>query len=281
MLRSKKMANKVPYLLLGVIHLFILVYTFYKSKDKKRHIILLLNYIGFAYIFDYIVVSLYSGYQYRPKFLKQKQLDDILGSVLSQFFYVPVTALFITSFHLGWKVKLLFTVCFSMIERLFIYLGIFKNNWWKTMYTFVLIFISFIINDIWYRQLKKENLFVTTISFFNMIQVTWMNIVFTFAVLRQLRYGSDWFFSWKEHFRVAPAIGLLISLLLAWGTRIGSWRAKLKLLCSMLVIDMFLMKEQLLKVKSFPILLTIYLLMIYSASYFKRLVFIEANKCRS
>lgn len=277
-MRTKKSINKYPYIILGVIQFILLALTFYKSKDRKRHLILLLNYAGFAYIFEYIVVALFDGYVYKPNFFKQKIVDSIFGAVWSQFFYVPVSALFITVFGYGWKIKLLFSTYFVVIERLFIYLGAYKNKWWKTGYTFVFTFISFFVNDIWNEQLKKRNPFYLFCSYFNFIQVTWNNFIYLFALQKKIRYGIPPFLSWKEHFKVAPFTVYIVSFLTAWWMRADGIMPKLKSVIAMLVTDSVLIKNNLLKVKRLGYLPAKYFIIIQLASLFRKLVYGQVNK---
>lgn len=89
-MRSRKRVNRYPYIILASIHFVMLVLTLYKSRNRKRDMVLFLNFAGLAYMFEYIVVALLDGYVYKPKFIKQRNLHNIFGAIWSQFFYVPV-----------------------------------------------------------------------------------------------------------------------------------------------------------------------------------------------
>ncbi len=273
-MRPKQRFNKYPYIILGSIHIFLLVYSFYKSKDRKKHIVLLLNFAGFAYIFEYIVVALFDGYIYKPKFFNQKNVDKIIGAIWSQFFYVPVSALFITVMKFGWKIKLLFSFYFFLIERLFISMGIYKNKWWRTRYTFIGVLISFFINDKWNEQLNKNNPLILFISFFNLVQVTWMNTMYIFAVLKLIRYGKWPFFTWKQHFEIGPLFGLIFSLIIAWLVKTGGFISNFKALFIMVTIDSITLRMRLLKVKMPFLNLPIkYSIILIAANYYRKLVY--------
>lgn len=273
---GKKKINKYPYIILGIVHLIMLLYTFYKNKDRKKLTVLLLSYIGFAYIFEYIIVSFNQAYLYKPHFLKQKDKDNIMGAVLSQFFYVPTVALFITTFKLGWKAKLMFSVYFVLIEKLFIRLGIFKNKWWLITYTFLLIPISFVFNDKWLNYLKKGNSTVLFLSLFQMIQVTWMNMIFVLASLLKIKYGSGKIKTWKEHFIVAPIVGLIKSLYITIFLK-ENFNSKINVFLVLLLTDLLLIKNRLLKVKNIGYLLIIYLFNIFFATHYRRMVYKHSN----
>lgn len=272
-MRNNRQRNRYPFIILGIIHSILLILALSKSKDRKRHIVLFLNYTGVAYLFEYIIVPLLDSYVYKPKLLKKHKLDKIFGAMLSQFFYVPVSALFITVFKLGWKIKLVFSLYFVLVEKLFIFLGVYKNKWWRTRYTFITILMSFYINDKWYEQLKKKNPFILFLSFFNLIQVTWMNLIFLFAVLKKVRYGFAPFLAWKEHFQLAPLVGFFVSIVSAWKIKEGSIASKCQALSLMLVIDLILLKKRMLKVKGTLYLPVIYLIFLGAAEYYKKLVY--------
>ncbi|NMD69291.1 hypothetical protein HHO41_03250 [Bacillus sp. DNRA2] len=277
-MRSKKSRNKYPYIILGVIQFVLLVLSFYKSTDRKKHLVLFFNYVGIAYIFEYFVVPLFNGYVYKPKFFKDKMVDSIFGAVWSQAFYVPVAALFITVFGLSWKIKLLFSTYFILIERLFIYLGVYKNNWWKTVYTFVFTFISFLINDIWDKQLEKRNKFFLFLSHFNIIQMTGNNLAYVLALMKKIRYGLPPILSWKEHFKLSPFWVYIVSTFTAWWMKDAGILPKLKSLLVMMMTDLVFIKSKLLKVKQFRYLLVMYFIIIQSASFSRKLVYDRIRK---
>lgn len=247
-----------------------LIYAFYKSKDRKKHFILLSTYAGFAYIFEYIVVVLLDAYVYKPTFFKHRVLDNLFGAILSQLFYVPVTALFLTVFQLNWKVKLLFSLLYSLIEKLFVTLRIFNHRWWKTKFTFVLIWVSFLANNQWYRKIKQGNGTILFFSLYNMILVTWMNMIALMTFLKQVKYGSG---TWKEHIKIPPLFILPGSLLLAKWAKEGSFLSKLKSLLFMMSIDLFSLKKRIVNVKSLYVLPIIYLTTILTASFYKKLIY--------
>lgn len=267
---SKRKLKKYPYIILGIIHIAMMGFTFYKKKDRKQLLVLYLSYTGFAYWFEYIVFALLKGYVYKPKVFKIRSLDHVFGSVWSQFLYVPTTALFITAFQLGWKVKLFFSIYFSLVEKIFLYLGIFKNHWWKTRYTFVMIFISFIANDKWSEKLQKNNPYVRFISLFQMVQVTWSNLNFLLTISGEIRYGKSWGRPWKKHFKVAPLVNLLDSLLVAWWLKSGDFLSKLKSFLFMWSLDYFLIKQRRLKVDNYLLLPFFYMIIIFMGDHYYR-----------
>lgn len=87
----KTRTNAPPFLLLAAVHV-LLFFLFTIKKRKKQIWTLLFSNIGLAYFFEYLVLILLKGYSYKPKVHKNNALDQFLGAILSQGFYVPITA---------------------------------------------------------------------------------------------------------------------------------------------------------------------------------------------
>ncbi|WP_088076993.1 hypothetical protein [Litchfieldia alkalitelluris] len=253
MLMARK-TNKYPYLLLLVIHTALLLFVFSKQPKKRGLLALLLSNMGFAFIFDYIVVSFFPGYRYRPKVLKNKYFDNILGATLSQAVYVPFTAVSISGLRLGWGAKLLFSLYFSIIEKLFIHLGLFKRKWWKTRFTFMLIPFFFFISDVRWKGLREGNKTMKALCLYNMMHMTWVNGVFILEVYRLIRFGIGKNYKWQEQMKMVPAYGMVYG---AIGTAVAlknKWSLKALLFGVVLIMDKILIKLGLMKVYSmFPL----------------------------
>lgn len=276
-----KKTNRIPFIILIIIHTCMLIYTFYKNKDRKRLFILLMSNIAFAYLFEYIILILFQAYRYKPCFFKNKHIDNTLGAVLSQIIYVPFTAVFITAFQYGWKVKLFFVAYFVAIEKLFIKMRIFKTNWWKTIYTAIFIPIFFIISNFWYKHLKRGTPSILHISLFNMLIVVCSNVLYALAILKKLRFGLGSFHSWREHFILVPFYTITCSILTTLSLKQGNRLANVKVFSFSLVADWILKKSGLVKINfSLGYLNMLYhLFILLISSYFKKLLFsVEKDK---
>lgn len=244
-----KKTNRIPFIILIIIHSSLLIYTFYKNKDRKRLFVLLMSNIGFAYLFEYIVLNLFQAYRYKPCFFKNKHLDNNLGAILSQAIYIPFTAVFITAFQFGWKVKLFFVAYFVAIESLFTKIGVFKTNWWKTVYTAPFLPIYFIISNFWYQHLKRGTPSVLHMSLLSMLIVVNANILYVLALFRKLRFGIGSLHSWREHFILAPLYSITCSLITVYCLKKQNWSTNIKTFSLFLVTDWLLKKTGIVKIK--------------------------------
>lgn len=228
---KKLKRNTVPFLILFIIHTCLLGFSFYKNKNKKQIFTLLMSNIGFAYLLEFFVLNLSNAYSYRPKVMKKKILDNILGAILSQAIFVPFTAVFLTAGKIGWRGKFLAGFYFSLVEISFLRLGVYKHHWWKTSYTFILMPIYFKISDLWNNFLGNINPLVRFVSLFLTIMVTEANLLFIFASRRKLRFGFGRYHSWREHFIIVPLFAIALSLFSTWSFwKKNSWTVKLRVL---------------------------------------------------
>jgi hypothetical protein len=225
----RKQKNFIPFLILFIIHSVLLGYSFNKSKDKKQLFSLLMSNIGFAYLFEYIVLNVFNAYTYKPKTIRNTRLDDVFGAILSQAIFVPFTAVFLTARKIGWVGKILSGCYFSLVEILFLKLGIYKQNWWKTVYTLLLTPFYFFVSDFWESLLRKKIPLIQYLSLFLMIMVTEANLLFVFVLKRNLRFGLGRYHSWTEHFIIVPLYAISLSLFATWSfVKKNDWTVKLR-----------------------------------------------------
>ncbi|MDG5789262.1 hypothetical protein QA612_17520 [Evansella sp. AB-P1] len=264
-IRRKKW-NKYPYIILFIFHSAMLIFTFYKKKDRKSLSVLLFSIMGMAFIFDYFVLSFFRGYTYRPKFLRNKHLDSVLGATLSQAIYVPFTALFITAFQLGWKVKWLFTLYFVAVESIFEFLGIYKRKWWKKTYTFLLIPVYFFITDKWWQLLKSDNPPIKIISLYNIFHFICINGIFILEVLGKIRFG----YSMKKQIKIIPTYVSILAFIRTWTIIKCSQWARVLWMIAVLGVDRILFRLGVIRAKSMYPLTFIHIVTLILGNIFKK-----------
>lgn len=240
--------NSIPFYFLLIVHSFLLGATFYKNRNRKNIIVLLFVNIGFSYIFEYFIFNLLKVYKYKPKMLKKNFFDNTLGALMSQAIFIPFTAVFLTGIKSGWTWKVVASVYFFVVEKIFLKLGIFKHYGWKTIYTLLLLPIYFTISDLWYDWINKKNAIVRFISLFLMIIVSETNLFLLLAFFRKFRFGVGRYHPWKEHFIVSPLYSITLSLFTAWiFLKKKNESAYLKVVLFALGLNKFFTKVNLLK----------------------------------
>jgi hypothetical protein len=278
---KNKNQNFIPFFILLFIHTFMLVFTFYKKKDWKSLTVLLLTGMGLCFLFEYFVLSLFKAYRYKPKVFVNKDLDNFLGAILSQAVFIPFTAIFLTAFKLGWKGKLFFSLFFSSVEKLFLYLKIHKNNWWKTRYTLSLIPVFFTINDLWYRHLRSGTPIVQFCSLFLSILAKGLFLLYFMPLLQKFRFGLGRWHTWKEHFEIAPLYSIAHSFITAVIIKKDSSLKGVVMAFSFVkLMDLFVTKTRFVKRKFSQSLInnSIHILMILWAAHLKKWIYKDILK---
>ncbi|MRG88394.1 hypothetical protein GH754_19295 [Salinibacillus xinjiangensis] len=201
-----------------------------------------------AYFFEFIVLNIFAAYRYKPRIFKISYHDNIFGAALSQAIFVPFTAVFMNVNKANWKIKLLFSTYFILVERIFLSLKIFYNRWWKTRYTAIFITIFFFLNDQWFYLLKKKNSIVQYLSLFFMTLFSVTNYSLALTFIRKFRLGFGRFFSWKEHFAIKAFYCVLISIPNSLFIKMNdSWRGALAAFGWSLGLDLLLVRLKLVK----------------------------------
>ncbi|MGG5254157.1 hypothetical protein ACQYAD_11740 [Neobacillus sp. SM06] len=273
--------NSFPFLILFVFHSVLMVYSFYKSKNKKKLFILLMSNIGLAYVFEYVILNVLHAYKYKPKVFRVKELDNVFGGILSQAIFVPFTAIFLTSNQYGWKAKTLFTAYFALIENLFIKLDVYRHQWWLTIYSFLLFPFYFQLSDFWYNQLQKGKPLIRFLSLFFMTFVSGINLLFALSVNRKFKFGRGRYYSWSEHFVIAPIYTFLLSFLSTFlfsrKNNCASWLLMLAISTS---IEKIMIKLKILKSKLQRRFISqiLHVLMIVLIAIFRKWIYAQEEK---
>jgi hypothetical protein len=270
--RNRK--NSIPFLLLLFIHIGLFILTL-NRRNKKDVWILFLTNTGLAYIFEYFTLNLFHGYRYKPGIMKERFFDAILGAVLSQGLYVPVTATFLTLFQKNWIWKVSISLMYFYIEQLFKYLGIYKVYWWKSIYTPVLLNFYFYISDFLQMVLKDRKNWALKMAHYLSIEVIWITLMFIFAKLRVIRFGRGRYHTWTEHFIIAPLYSLFLSFIALLTSAKSGWYYRFLQMFIHIVIDFTLSLTGILKIKTKPFLKNIprYSLMPFVSRYFYKIIF--------
>lgn len=240
--------NSVPFLLLAIIHV-LLFFIFAKRSRQKNIWILLLSNIGMAYLFEYPVLNLFKGYSYKPYILKKRVHDQILGAVLSQGFYVPITATLLTLYGKNRYWKLGSTLIYYGIERYFLRLKVYKAYWWKPYYTVFFMNIYFYISDWFYNFLNAKKEWALILAQYLSTEVIGVTLLYISAVNRKVRFGRGIHHSWREHFIIAPLYSLIRCIFLVKNSSKPRLVPRLTMFLGSFIADMILERTGLLKLR--------------------------------
>ncbi len=120
---------------------------------------------------------------------------------------------------------------FFLVEIMFLKLGVYKQHWWKTIYTFIFTTFYFFVSDLWENMLRKNIPQIRFVSLFFMIMATEANLLFVFAVKRN--YDLDWedIIPGLNILLLIPLYAISLSLFATWSLlKKNSWTVNLRIL---------------------------------------------------
>jgi hypothetical protein len=170
------LSNSIIFYVLSLIAMIIFIITL-RSKRKPYLIAVFFMMAGLAFVLEYFVLILGDGYVYYPQFISHDFYDSLLGSLVSQAIVIPVAATVVAAYNLRLKSMILISVLFMGIETMFIYLNLYEQKWWKTIYTGLLLPFYFLFAKKWLYLLQQRNrkwvqyvsLYFMTLSFNSVI----------------------------------------------------------------------------------------------------------------
>lgn len=130
-------SNTIWFLLLGLTTVLELVIVFKKADNRKFALAAYLTVSGMVFSIEMAVYSFFKAYNYYPMIFPNSPPDDsIAGNVFSQL-SIAATALLIVVLNLKNYWIVIFAVAYGAIEMLFLELGIYRQNWYRTWMTVV------------------------------------------------------------------------------------------------------------------------------------------------
>ena len=131
--------NTIWYILLGVISLVELLFTIYKAKNRRLTVAFFITVFGITLNFETMVLIFLKAYTYYPKILQSvpNPFDDVLAGNLFSQFSISASLLLVTVLDLKYYWYFIFAILYSIIEELFLALGIYSQKWYQTWMTVV------------------------------------------------------------------------------------------------------------------------------------------------
>jgi hypothetical protein len=240
-MNSSFWSNTVWYILLGITIVIELLAIFLKAQNRKRVLAFYLAVSGFAFSLEMVVYSFLKGYQYFPMLMPQSPPDDsIAGNLFSQF-SVCATALFIAVFKLKYYWYFIFAAVYGAIEELFVYLGIYKQYWYRTWMTLAgLLVLFWMVNKIYDNTIKRVKPFWRYLYvYFGLVTLHENTVIWT-QRLAGIRMYSETFLPDKERSLVVlSAINniLLAAAIMTAYYSIKKWRWKLPVILPLYAVN--------------------------------------------
>lgn len=181
------------YILLGILTVCELLFVFTKVKNRKFTLAFYFTVTGITLAAEVTLFFVFGAYNYYPKIILTSYYDDQLtGNLFSQF-SLSATALIIATFNLKFHWIIIFAATYGIIEELFLALGIYSHNWYKTWYTVVGLILLFVLIKINYQKSLKgvKSLLHYLNIFFSLITLDVITIIWGFMLSGYQYYSRD------------------------------------------------------------------------------------------
>jgi hypothetical protein len=149
--------NTIWFLLLVLSTIIILLFVIIKAKRRKLSLAFYFTLAGIVLSFETIILIFLKAYAYYPKILHNPPLpfDDILAGNLFSQFSVAATVLLVTVLNLNYHWYFIFAGIYGIIEKLFLALGIYSHNWYRTWMTVLLMPLAFWVANKMYEKITQ------------------------------------------------------------------------------------------------------------------------------
>ncbi|KIL39842.1 membrane protein [Gordoniibacillus kamchatkensis] len=149
-------SNTIWYLVLDAVTILEMTFILVRTKRRKFAFAFYLTLCGMEVLFfETVVFLLTRAYDYAPKIIQTQPFDDnLLGKVFSQL-SVSATALLVAVFRLKFFWILTLSVIYALIENLFLALGVYSHNWYRTWMTPIALIAFFWGAKTYYAALLK------------------------------------------------------------------------------------------------------------------------------
>ncbi|SDI26188.1 hypothetical protein [Desulfosporosinus hippei] len=136
-------SNTIWYMLLGISTISTVIYSISKAKRRKFAFAFYMTLVGLVLFFETMILIVFKSYNYYPMIIHTSPFDDVLAGNLFSQFSVAATALLVAVLNLKNYWILILSGIYGLIEELFLALGIYSHNWYRTWMTLVGLIIYF------------------------------------------------------------------------------------------------------------------------------------------
>ncbi len=187
-------SNTIWFILLGIATAFELIFIFTKVQKPKLVLALYLTVAGLAFAIELSVFASFNAYQYFPKIIPSSPYDDSVAANLFSQFSIAATALLIAVYNLKYYWYIIFAGAYGLIEELFIKLGIYKHNWYRTWMTIVgLLILFWMVKKIYTGSIKQISRIWRYIYIFLGLITLHAHLLWIFRLSKIFAFGENFY----------------------------------------------------------------------------------------
>lgn len=208
--------NTVWYIALAIISIAMISISVIKASDRKKALAFFFAVLGMTYFIEVFLMLVTDAYAYYPKIASDSFHESLIGNFFSQY-SVSASAVLIAVFGLKIRWQIAFSIAYFLIDVLFVRLGIYAHNWYRSWYTLAGFFIYNRIVIKWHKKVfAKPSKFTYFSTLFLSTFAIGGNAIGTTLNFLEIRRFSMGLFSQATKDNTATGIiyGILIALII-------------------------------------------------------------------
>ena len=153
------MQNIFWYIGLAIIGLGSTAYTIYMKRDIYKVSTLIVFYLysaGLTWICEFIVLGLFNSYSYKTGLVADIWAQNLLGHLILNTTLYPAAAIVTVTHSRRYAWISFFATIFTLVEYLFVNLGIYDQHWWRYYMTFITVVIFLSIANKWFSKMNQN-----------------------------------------------------------------------------------------------------------------------------
>lgn len=152
------MTNIYWYIGLSAIGGVVAVFTIYNKRKIYKPSTLIVFFMfsaGVTWIGEFIALGIFNAYAYKTGVFMDPWAQNLLGHLLINTTLYPAASIVMVanSFRYGWMA--LVAVTFTMIEYVFVHLGLYEQHWWRYYMTVGAVVFFLLVFRHWFPKIKN------------------------------------------------------------------------------------------------------------------------------
>jgi len=143
------------YLLLAALGLIGAALTIAYSADRGPLVVFFVVAFAVISIADWIAYGWFDLFSYHPGLLVDPLADSSLGEFLADIFYVPCLCVVLVRYLPGLPGILTGSLTVTLLERLFLHLGVFSHHGWENWHTLAAFIVFYATIDLLWFDLRR------------------------------------------------------------------------------------------------------------------------------
>jgi len=173
------MQNIYWYIALAVIGIATIAFTIFQKRDLYKVstlFVFVLFTASFTWIGEFIVLGLFDSYAYKTDVFANPWAQNLLGHLLVNTTLYPAAAIVMVAYGLRYGWILSVACVLTLVEYLFVHLGLYEQHWWRYYMTFLAVIFFLSIYHKWFSIMNQKRYGLTRAATFYFVAMLIIHI---------------------------------------------------------------------------------------------------------